>query len=135
MGVGMRRGLYKVEMQTVHGSRRGVLYVYDGKVMGGNAAFAFIGTYREAAGEILLDFSTIRHNDDPEFQPLLKTNEVDLVLRGRGRGEQYHFEGGTTALPGAAAAALPSSASAAGYCFSSINTTPRCICGPAAASS
>ena len=102
MGVGMRRGLYKVEMQTVHGSRRGVLYVYDGKVMGGNAAFAFIGTYREAAGEILLDFSTIRHNDDPEFQPLLKTKEVDLVLRGRGRGEQYHFEGGTTALPGVA---------------------------------
>ena len=43
----MREGLYKVEMHTVHGSRRGVLYVYDGKMMGGNSAFAFIGTYRE----------------------------------------------------------------------------------------
>ena len=27
----MLKGLYKVEMETVHGSRRGVLYVYDGK--------------------------------------------------------------------------------------------------------
>jgi len=98
----MRRGLYKVEMQTVHGSRRGVLYVYDGKVMGGNSAFAFIGAYRESAGEILLDLATLRHNDDPEFQPLLKTDKADLALRGRRRGEQYHFEGGATVLPGVA---------------------------------
>ena len=98
----MRRGLYKVEMQTVHGSRRGVLYVYDGKVMGGNSAFAFIGSYRESAGEIRLDLSTLRHNEDPEFQPLLKTDKADLALRGRARGEQYHFEGGTAVLPGVA---------------------------------
>ena len=44
----MLQGLYKVEMRTVHGSRRGVLYGYDGKMMGGNSAFAFIGTYQEA---------------------------------------------------------------------------------------
>src|SRR5258707_12425822 len=44
----MLRGLYKVEMHTVHGSRRGVLYAYDGKIMGGNSAFAFIGTYQES---------------------------------------------------------------------------------------
>jgi hypothetical protein len=40
-------GLYKVEMHTVHGSRGGVLYFYDGKMMGGSSAFAFIGTYTE----------------------------------------------------------------------------------------
>jgi hypothetical protein len=44
----MLKGLYKVDMETVHGSRCGVLYVYDGKMMGGNLAFAFIGTYRES---------------------------------------------------------------------------------------
>ena len=43
----MLQGLYKVEMHTVHGSRRGVLYCYDGKMLGGNSAFAFIGTYQE----------------------------------------------------------------------------------------
>ena len=45
----MLKGLYKVEMHTVHGSRRGVLYFYDGKMMGGSSAFAFIGTYTESA--------------------------------------------------------------------------------------
>jgi hypothetical protein len=96
----MLQGLYKVEMQTVHGSRRGVIYVYDGKMMGGNSAFAFIGTYQESgAGEISVDISTLRHNEDPNFQPLLKTDRTNLKLRGRQQGEQYVFEGGTTGSP------------------------------------
>ena len=95
----MLQGLYKVEMHTVHGSRRGVIYVYDGKMMGGNSAFAFIGTCRESeGGEVSVDISTIRHNDDPSFQPLLKADKVTLSLKGRQRGEQYFFEGGTTQL-------------------------------------
>jgi len=97
----MREGLYKVEMHTAHGSRRGVLYVYDGKMVGGNSAFAFIGSYRDSgSGEILVDISTLRHNDDPKFQPLFKTDKITLSLKGRQQGEQYHFEGGTAQLPG-----------------------------------
>ena len=97
------QGLYKVEMHTVHGSRRGVLYVYDGKMMGGNSAFAFIGTYRDSGnGEVLVDISTMRHNADENFQPLFKTDKITLSLKGRQQGEQYHFEGGTTQLPGVA---------------------------------
>jgi hypothetical protein len=97
----MREGLYKVEMHTVHGSRRGVLYVYDGRMVGGNSAFAFIGSYRDSgSGEILVDISTLRHNDDPKFQPLFKTDKITLSLKGRQQGEQYHFEGGTAQLPG-----------------------------------
>jgi hypothetical protein len=99
----MLQGLYKVEMRTVHGSRCGVLYVYDGKMMGGNSAFAFVGTYRNSGdGEVLVDISTLRHNEDPNFQPLFKTDKITLTLRGRRQGEQYHFEGGTTQLPGVA---------------------------------
>jgi hypothetical protein len=97
----MRQGLYRVEMHTVHGSRRGVLYVYDGKIMGGNSAFAFIGTYRDCEnGEVLVDISSMRHNDDPNFQPLFKTDNITLSLRGRLKGDQYFFEGGTTQMPG-----------------------------------
>ena len=96
----MLQGLYKVEMHTVHGSRRGVIYVYDGKMMGGNSAFAFIGTYRESGGgEVSVDISTMRHNDDPNFQPLLKADTVTLSLKGRQQGEKYFFEGGTTQIP------------------------------------
>ena len=99
----MLKGLYKVEMYTVHGSRRGVLYCYDNKMMGGNSAFGFVGTFRESAdGEVSAEMSTIRHNNDPNFQPLLKTDHITLSLTGRRQGEQYHFEGGTPQLPGVA---------------------------------
>ena len=80
----MLQGLYKVEMKTVHGSRRGVLYCFDGKMLGGNSAFAFIGTYREPDGEVTVEISTMRHNDDPNFQPLFKTDTITLSLTGHG---------------------------------------------------
>jgi hypothetical protein len=96
----MLEGLYKVEMHNVHGSRRGVLYFYDGKMMGGSSAFAFIGTYTETpSGEVLAEMSTLRHNEDPSFQPLLKTDIVTLTLKGKQRGEQYYFEGDAPQLP------------------------------------
>ena len=96
----MREGLYKVEMHTVHGSRRGVLYVFDGKMMGGNSGFAFIGTYRESdSGELSVDISTLRHNEDPTFQPLFKADKIRLSLTGRQQGDRYFFEGGTAQLP------------------------------------
>jgi hypothetical protein len=99
----MLKGLYKIEMSTVHGSRRGVVYVYDGKMMGGNSAFAFVGTYRRSGdGEVSIDISTLRHNDDPTFQPLFKSDRITMALKGRQRGEQYYFEGGTRQLPGIA---------------------------------
>jgi len=105
----MLEGLYKVEMHTVHGSRRGVLYFYDGKMMGGSSAFAFIGTYTEtSSGEVLADLFMLRHNEDRNFQPLLKTDIVTLTLKGTQRGEQYYFEGGAPQLPGVAFyAAMP----------------------------
>jgi hypothetical protein len=94
-------------MHTVHGSRRGVVYAYDGKMLGGNSAFAFIGTYQESgSGDVSVDISTLRHNDDPKFQPLLKADEIRLTLGGRQRGEQYFFEGGTAQLPGIAFSAV-----------------------------
>jgi hypothetical protein len=95
----MLQGLYKVEMKTVHGSRRGVLYCYDGKMLGGNSAFAFIGTYQETDGEVTVEISTKRHYDDPNYQPLFKADTVTLALRGRQQGEQYLFEGASTQLP------------------------------------
>ena len=99
----MLKGLYKVEMHTVRGSRRGVIYAYDGKMMGGNSHLAFVGTYREhAGGEVSADISTLRHRDDTDCQPSFETDRMTLTLKGRQRGERYHFEGGSTQLPGVA---------------------------------
>ena len=65
-------------------------------MMGGNSAFAFIGTYQESdRGEVSVEISTLRHNEDPNFQPLFKSDRITLSLKGRQHGEQYSFEGGT----------------------------------------
>jgi hypothetical protein len=98
----MLQGLCKVEMKTVHGARRGVLYCFDGKMLGGNSAFAFVGTYQESGREVTVEISAMRHYDDPNFQPLFKTDTITLALKGRQQGERYLFEGGAAQLPGAA---------------------------------
>ena len=54
---------------------------------------------------------TLRHNEDWNFQRLLKTDIVTLTLNGRQQGAQYYFEGGAPQLPGVAfhAAMTPNS--------------------------
>lgn len=99
----MLKGLYKVDMSTVDGTRRGVVYCYDDKILGGNSVYGFIGTQRLADdGEIVVEIATIRHNFDPNFQPLLKADEVTVMLRGRPEGEQHRFQGSIAQLPGVA---------------------------------
>jgi hypothetical protein len=96
------QGLYKVEFHTVHGSGRGVLYAHAGKLLGGNSAFAFIGSYNEEGDGISVEISTQRHNDDPHYRPLFGTDRITLVLKGRPHGDRIDFEGGTPQAPGVA---------------------------------
>jgi hypothetical protein len=99
----MLKGLYKVDMSTVDGTRRGVVYCYDDKIRGGNSVYGFIGTQRLADdGDIAVEISTIRHNFDPNFRPLLKADEVTVTLRGRPEGERHRFCGSIAQLPGVA---------------------------------
>ena len=96
----MLQGLYKVEFHTVHGSRCGVIYAYDGRMLGGNSAFAFIGKYDESGEEIHAEVSTVRHHEDPSYQPLFKTDKITLKLRGWQEDDHFYFEGGSTLMPG-----------------------------------
>jgi hypothetical protein len=99
----MLKGLYKVDMSTADGTRRGVVYCYDDRILGGNSVYGFIGTQRPAdGGEIEVDMSTIRHNPDPDFLPLLRADEVAVTLRGRPEGQQHRFSGSIAQLPGIA---------------------------------
>jgi hypothetical protein len=96
----MLRGLYKIEVHTAQGSRRGVLYAYDGRVMGGNSAFAFTGTYLQMGDdEVSIALSTFRYSDDPNYQPLFNADKTDLAFRGTRQGERYCLEGDTGQVP------------------------------------
>jgi len=96
----LQEGLYKVEFHTVHGTGTGVIYAVDGKLRGGNSAFAFIGNYADRRDGIHVKISTQRHNPDPAFRPLLETDMITLTLKGTDNGDMVDFEGTALQLPG-----------------------------------
>ena len=96
----MQAGLYKVQFHTGHGTGSGVIYAIDGKLRGGNSAFAFVGSYSGQGESIQVKIATERHNDDPSFKPLFGTDRITLTLRGRDNGHMVDFEGTALQLPG-----------------------------------
>ena len=98
----MRQGLYKVDFHTVHGTGCGVVYVTEGKMRGGNSAFAFMGSYTGEGESIKVKISTDRYNEDPSFRPLFGTDKITLTLSGREDGDMAEFEGNALQLPGIA---------------------------------
>ena len=98
----MLEGFYKVRFQLNAAVGRSVMYARDGKMLGGNSAFAHIGTYREEAdGAVAIEIKTVRHNPDPNYRAMAGTDDATLLARGRPDGDLYRFEGGLKELPGA----------------------------------
>ena len=96
----MRNGLYSIEFHTVHGTGCGVVYAVDGKVRGGNSAFAFIGSHSGTPDEIVVRVSTQRHNQDPSFRPLFGVDRVTLTLKGTMTEDIVELQGDAMQLPG-----------------------------------
>lgn len=94
-------GFYTVRFQVNEAGGRGVMYARDGKMLGGNSAFAHIGTYDEVDGEIATEIKTVRHNPDPNYRALAGTDDATLIARGKPDGDRYRFEGALKELPGA----------------------------------
>ncbi|WP_024515353.1 GrlR family regulatory protein [Bradyrhizobium sp. Tv2a-2] len=93
-------GFYTVKFQLGEAQGRSVMYVRDGRMLGGNSAFAHIGTYQEIGDEIAIVVDTVRHNPDPNYPAMAGTDDATLLARGRRDGEQIRFEGGLRELPG-----------------------------------
>jgi hypothetical protein len=95
-------GFYKVRFQLNDAVGRSVMYARDGKMLGGNSAFAHIGTYqKEADGAVAIEIKTVRHNPDPNYRAMAGTDDATLVARGKPDGDLYRFEGRLKELPGA----------------------------------
>jgi hypothetical protein len=94
-------GLYKAEYGINDAFGRSVMCMHDGKMLGGNSAFAHLGTYRECgSGEIAAAIVTERHNDDPDYKPLMGTDVATISVRGKVEGKTLRFEGSADAAPG-----------------------------------
>ncbi len=98
----MLDGLYKVEYGVNDAFGRSVMCMHAGRLLGGNSAFAHLGTYREESnGEIAADLITARHNDDPYYKPLMGADVAAIQVRGRLEGRKLRFEGSAEPAPGA----------------------------------
>jgi len=95
-------GFYKVRFQLGDAVGRSVMYVRDRKMLGGNSAFAHIGTYEQAGDEIAIEIKTVRHNPDPNYRAMAGTDDATLLARGSPDGELYRFKGELRELPGVA---------------------------------
>jgi hypothetical protein len=99
--ISLLNGLYKVEYGVNDAFGRSIMCMHNGKLLGGNSAFAHLGTYQEKAEEILGEVITQRHNDDPHYKPLMDTDIAAISVRGKLQGNKIRFEGSAAPRPGA----------------------------------
>ncbi len=97
----MFEGFYKVRFQLNERVGRSVMYAGGGKMLGGNSAFAHIGTYEKAGDEVRIEIKTVRHNPDPKYTAMAGTDDATLLARGWPDGDIYRFEGRLKEVPGA----------------------------------
>lgn len=98
----MFEGFYKVRFQLNAAVGRSVMYARAGKMLGGNSAFAHIGTYqKQADGTVDIEIQTVRHNPDPAYRAMAGTDDATLLARGTADGDLYRFAGYLKELPGA----------------------------------
>ncbi|KWV51433.1 hypothetical protein AS156_12700 [Bradyrhizobium macuxiense] len=96
----MQEGLYKLEFHTVHGTGTGVLYAVNGKLRGGNSAFAYVGNYSDRGDSLHVKVSTQRHNPDPAFRSVFGIDMITLMLKGSENGDMVDLEGEALQMPG-----------------------------------
>jgi hypothetical protein len=93
-------GFYKVRFQLGESVGRSVMYVGGGKMLGGNSAFAHIGTYEKTRESVAVEVKTVRHNPDPNYRAMAGTDDATLIAKGFAEGNLYRFKGELKELPG-----------------------------------
>src|SRR5438034_7053286 len=93
-------GFYKVRFQLGAAVGRSVMYERDGKMLGGNSAFAHIGTYEKRDDGVEIVIQTVRHNPDPNYRAMAGTDDATLLAKGWADGDLYRFKGELKELPG-----------------------------------
>ncbi len=98
----MFEGFYKVRFQLNAAVGRSVMYARDGRMLGGNSAFAHVGSYqKQADGTVDIEIQTLRHNPDPAYRAMAGTDDATLLAKGKPDGALYRFAGHLKELPGA----------------------------------
>ena len=93
-------GFYKCEYRAGPVLNRSVMHVRRGRMLGGNSAFAHVGTYEEVEdGLIVGRVAEQRHAVDPRVGQLYGADDDVLTIRGRPVGDAYHLICSPVRLP------------------------------------
>jgi len=93
-------GFYKVRFQLGDAVGRSVMHAGNGKMLGGNSAFAHIGSYDKTEAGVDIVINTVRHNPDPTYRAMAGTDDATLLAKGWADGDLYRFKGELKELPG-----------------------------------
>lgn len=96
----MFEGFYKVRFQLGDAVGRSVMHAGNGKMLGGNSAFAHIGSYEKTDSGVNIAIKTVRHNPDPNYRAMAGTDNATLLAEGWADGDLYRFKGELKELPG-----------------------------------
>ena len=96
----MFEGFYKTRFQLGGAIGRSVMQAANGKLLGGNSAFAHIGSYETTDAGVDIVVKTVRHNPDPNYRAMAGTDDATLLAKGWAEGDLYHFKGELKELPG-----------------------------------
>jgi hypothetical protein len=88
-------GFYKCDYRAGDVVGRSVMYCHDGRMLGGNSAFAHVGAYEETDGAIHALIRGQRHQVGTQFKTLYGDDDGAIRVRGIHDGKHYRFEGGT----------------------------------------
>ena len=95
----MLKGLYKVEFETPRGKSCGVVHADNGKIRGGNSAFAYIGTYTQNGQSLSGKVWSKRHTPDSSHPSVFGYDEVTIAFHGAVKGEFAICEGTAAEAP------------------------------------
>lgn len=94
-------GLYKCEYKAGPVHNRSVMFVRDGRMLGGNSAFAHVGTFEVVNNTVVGRVIGQRHAVNSNVSQLYGADDDELIFRGRAVGDAYHFDASPARLPDA----------------------------------
>lgn len=106
----MIEGLWIVQYEGIQGGGGGVAVFVNGRVLGGDTGFTYVGTYSEKDGNLTAQVRVT--NFLPDIPNVLGVEgDFDLLIHGPRKGQVIEASGSVVGQPGAVALKLTKEAS------------------------
>lgn len=95
----LQHGLYKVAFKTQLGEGIGIVVLENGSLRGGDAVYAWVGTYEEPNGSFEAEVFIYRHTTGEAAASVFGVDDAVVQLSGQPDGEEFTIVGSSAAAP------------------------------------